>query len=170
MNEENCENQPLIDCQQNVADDDNNNSRNESDTQKLDIVNEEPTSDNVNKSDEALVAKTVDDQLGNKVLCNLACPIVFSVLDQNADAVPKYTDATGHSDEVPISHDNTDSMALAHDDNCEADGQCLNSIPTPTLPTTTVDCDDTSTCCSSDVELDETSSCHSSDECFSNAY
>ena len=74
MAEETCQNQPLVDCQQNVADDDNNNSRNESDTQKLDIVNEEPTYDNVNKSDEALVAKTFDDQLGNKVLSNLVWP------------------------------------------------------------------------------------------------
>lgn len=171
MIEENCENKPLIDCQQNAADDDGNvDSGYESET-KDDVVDEEPTSNNVNKSDEGLVAKTVDDQLGNKVLTNLACLKVLSVLDQNPDAVPKYTDAPGHSDEVLISHDNTDSMALAHDENCESDGQCLNSITTPpTPPSTTGDCDDTSTCCSSDVELDETSSCHSSDESFSNAY
>lgn len=68
MNEENCENKPLIDCQPNVADDDN--SSNDVETQKLDVVNEKPTSDNVDKSDEGLVAKTVDDQLGNEVLSN----------------------------------------------------------------------------------------------------
>ena len=74
MNAENCENELLIDLQQNVADDDNNDSGNESDTEKPDVVNEEPTSDNVDKSDEALVAKTFDDQLGNKVLSNLVWP------------------------------------------------------------------------------------------------
>ena len=162
MIEENCENKPLIDCQQDVADDDNNDSGIETDTEKVDVVNEEPTSHNVDKSDEGLVAKTVDDELGNKVLGNLGWPKVFSVLDQNADDVSKSTDAAGHSDEVPISHDNTSSLALAHGDICEAVGQCLNTT------TDIVDCDDTCTSCSSDV--DETNSCHSSDECFSNAY
>ena len=72
MCEDNCENKPLIDCQQDVVVVDDDNSGSESETPKTDVVNEKvTTSADVNSTDEKLATKDiVDDQLGNKVLNN----------------------------------------------------------------------------------------------------